>query len=658
MPDSRPDPEAILAKVKQKESKLSHGRLKIFLGAAPGVGKTYTMLEAARKLKSDGVDVVAGCVVTHGRPETEALLAGIEQIPLRQVEYRDTKLEELDIDAVLTRKPQVALIDELAHTNAPGCRHPKRWQDIEELLDAGINVYTTMNVQHLESANDIVAKITRVRVRETVPDSLIEKADEVELVDLPPVDLIQRLKEGKVYAPERSEKALDNFFRKGNLIALRELALRLTAERVDAQMQEYREDEAIKSVWPASERILVCVGPSPHSTKLLRATKRMARSLHADWFAAFVETQGTQRLSEESRLRLINTLRLAEQLGATTVTLTGSNVAEELVSYAVRHNISRIIIGKPARSRWKEILFGSVVDDLVRRSGDIDVNVITGDKTTTEATKLLPSPVRRGYARYIYATVAVIIATLLDKAMFGHIALVNLVMIYQLLVVLIAYKYGKGPSILATILSVGAFDFFFVPPYMSFAVSDTQYLLTLAIMLAVALMMSTLTYTVRHQAEVARERESMTAALYAMTKALASAADRTSILQSAIKHISEVFAAKTTVYLVDEQNKLSLVKQPAPTFDADRHEAGVAEWVFNNKQMAGASTQTLPGSKAIYFPLLASDHAFGVIGILRPENKRILPPEEMHLLETFINQIAQALERSIRSSKTATKTKS
>jgi two-component system sensor histidine kinase KdpD len=375
----RPDPQELLNRLQEEEAEQARGKLKIFFGAAAGVGKTYEMLLAARKLKLDGVDVVAGYVVTHGRKETEALVEGLEMLPPKEVLYKGTTIEEFDLDAALRRKPTVMLVDELAHSNAEGMRHEKRWQDVEELLEAGISVYTAMNVQHLESANDVVAQITGIAVRETVPDSFFDKAYEVVLVDVTPDELIQRLNEGKVYIAEQSKFALNNFFRKGNLIALRELALRTTAERVDAQMRKYRNAEAIKEVWPVAERILVCIGPHPLSYRLVRAARRMAAGLHAHWFTVYVETPSHSNLSEKDRDRVTRTLQLAEQLGAQTATLSGPNVQEELLSYSRRQNVSKIIIGKPAKARWKEKVFGSIVDDLIRRSGNIDVYVISGD---------------------------------------------------------------------------------------------------------------------------------------------------------------------------------------------------------------------------------------------------------------------------------------
>src|SRR2546425_400643 len=410
--EARPDPDALLARAKEEEARQRRGKLKVFFGAAAGVGKTYAMLEAAREQRHDGVDVVVGYVETHGRSETEALLKDLEILPAGVVEYRGAALREFDLDGALARRPTLILVDELAHSNAPGSRHAKRWQDVRELLDAGLNVYTTVNVQHVESLNDVVAKITGVVVRETVPDSVLEQADEVELIDLPPDDLLQRFKEGKVYMPDQAQEALQNFFRKGNLIALRELALRRTAERVDAQMRVYMREHAIEKVWPAAERLLVCVSPSPLSARLVRAAKRMAEGLGAQWIAAYVETLAHLRLPQEARDRVVQTLRLAEQLGAETVALSGEKMSEAILDFARDRNVTKIIVGKPTRQLWKRLLLGSIVDALVQGSGDIDIYVISGQRE--DASPI--GPVRRreiptDWVAYARAVVAVALAT-------------------------------------------------------------------------------------------------------------------------------------------------------------------------------------------------------------------------------------------------------
>src|SRR5437762_305345 len=446
----RPDPEALLARVKEEAARRTRGRLKIFFGAAAGVGKTHAMLEAARIQRAAGVDVVAGVVETHTRAETEALLAGLEVLPPRIVEYRGAPLREFDLDAALARRPAVILVDELAHTNAPGSRHAKRWQDVLELLDAGITVYTTLNVQHVESLNDVVAKITGVIVRETIPDSVLERADEVELIDLPPDDLLERFREGKVYVPGQAEEALRNFFRKGNLIALRELALRRTAERVDAQMRVYMREHAIGTVWPATERLLVCVSPTPDAARLVRAAKRMAEGLGAPWIAAYVETPAQLRLPQGARDTVIQTLRLAEQLGAETVTLPGQKMSEALLAFARDRNVTKLVVGKPRRRLWQRILLGSIVDALVQGSGDIDIYVISGERE--DAAPAAPGRRREraiDWPSYGWAIAIVALATGAAWLMFPFFELADLIMIYLLGIVVAAMRYGRGPSLLA-----------------------------------------------------------------------------------------------------------------------------------------------------------------------------------------------------------------
>ncbi|MDE2321371.1 MAG: sensor histidine kinase KdpD, partial [candidate division NC10 bacterium] len=444
MPEHRPDPDALLARVKEEAAREKRGRLKVFLGAAAGVGKTYAMLEAAREQRVEGVDVVAGWVETHGRPETEALLEGLKVLPPRRLEYRDATLVEFDLDGALARRPTVILVDELAHTNAPGTRHAKRWQDVMELLDAGIHVYTTLNVQHLESLNDVVTKITGTVVRETIPDSVIEQADEIELIDLPPDDLLQRLKEGKVYVPELAKEAIDNFFRKGNLTALRELALRRTADRVDAQMRAYMSDQAIPTTWPVTERLMVLVSPSPHAAQTVRAAKRMAAALRAEWIAVYVETSAHARLNEADRRRVGETLRLAEALGAEAVTLSGvrANESEEVLRYAKARNVTKIILGKPSRSLWRRITAGSIVDALMRGSGDIDIYVISRVGAPLVPVARVERAHEMDWSTYGRATAVVAFCTAVAWLMFPYFGLSNLIMVYLLGVTGVAARSG------------------------------------------------------------------------------------------------------------------------------------------------------------------------------------------------------------------------
>jgi len=645
--ERRPDPDALLARVQEEEARQARGKLKVFLGAAPGVGKTYAMLEAARERRAEGTDVVAGWVETHGRVETEALLEGLEILPPRRLEYRGTTLKEFDLDAALVRRPTLILVDELAHTNPPGARHTRRWQDVLELLDAGIHVHTTLNVQHLESLNDMVAKITGVVVRETVPDSVLDRADEVELVDLAPDDLLQRLREGKVYVPDQAKEAIQNFFRKGNLTALRELALRRTAERVDAEMRLYMRDHAIPKTWPVTERLMVCVSPSPHAASIVRAAKRMAAGLRAEWIVANVETPAHARLLEADRARLTQTLRLAEQLGAETVTLSGRSISEEILTYARARNVSKIIVGRTIRPLLKRILQSSIVDALVRGSGDIDIYVISRGEAAAAEPVAVPFRSRdMDWPAYARATGVVALCTALDWAMFPYFDLANLILVYLLGVVVVAARWGRGPSALASVLSVAAFDFFFVPPYFTFAVAHARYVVIFGVMLVVALLISGLTARIRSQAESARHRERRTSALYAMSRELASTRGGRDILVAAVRHILEVFRGHVVVLLPDVSGRLRPQTDLGSQFEMDGNELGVSQWVYEHRQMAGVGTATLPGAKALYVPLIASRGTLGVLGLQPAEPRALEEPEQLHQLETFVNQMALALERA------------
>jgi two-component system sensor histidine kinase KdpD len=645
--DHRPDPDSLLKRAKEEEKRQAQGKLRIFFGAAAGVGKTYAMLEAAQEARGDGVDVVVGWVQMHGRPETEALLEGLEVLPPRLIEHAGKQMQEFDLDAALKRRPTLILVDELAHTNVPGSRHAKRYYDVQELLDAGIHVYTTVNVQHLESLNDVVTQITGVPVHETVPDSVMEQADEVELIDLPPDDLIQRLKEGKVYIPEQAKHAIENFFRKGNLIALRELALRRTAERVDAKMLVYRRDHAIPRTWPAAETIMVCVNLNPRGARLVRAARRMAAGLHAKWIAVYVQTSEHLRRPQADRDRVVQTLRLAEQLGAETVTLSGQRVSQEILSYARNRNVCKIIVGKPLRSRWKEVVFGSVVADLVKESGEIDIYVITGE--AGESRPLVSRVLQRtsDWSAYGKGVLIVALATALAWLMFPYFSLANLIMVYLLGVVIVASRLGRGPSVMASILSVAAFDFFFVPPYFSFAVADTQYVVTFGVMLVIALVISNLTVRVREQATAARESERHTAALYAMSRELATHRLVDNLIRVASRHIREMFKSQVAVLLPDAAGRLMMPRGEQVSFVFNTNNQGVAQWTFDHGQMAGMGTDTLPGADALFLPLVASQRTVGVLAI-RPEQPReLLAPDRLHLLETFASQTAAAIERTM-----------
>jgi two-component system sensor histidine kinase KdpD len=644
--ENQRDPEAMLRRVREEEARAARGRLKIWFGAGPGVGKTYAMLEDAQRRRAAGEDVVVGWVETHGRSETARLLDGLELLPARELTHRAITLREFDLDAALSRRPGLLLLDELAHSNAPGSRHAKRWQDVNELRAAGIAVHTTMNVQHLESLNDVVAQITDVRVRETVPDQVFEQADDIELVDLPPDELLRRLSDGKVYLGPVAERAAEHFFRPGNLIALRELALRRSADRVDRQVQRWKQDNAIDRTWSVRERVLVCVGPNPMSGRLVRSARRLADALRAEWIAAFVENPGALRPTDPAREVVERSIRLAEQLGAETVVLSGTSVSDEILRYARSRNVTKLVVGKPERPRWKDLLFGSPVDELVRKSGDIDVYVIRGHEDSGEAghpLELRPSSLP---GAYLGAVLVVAVVTGVDFLLARWLAPTNLIMLYLVGVVVVAARLGRGPSLLATFLSVAAFDFCFVPPRFTMAVSDSEYLITFAVMTAVSLVISTLVTRGQRQAVDARAREWRTAALYRLSRELARGLDLEDLARVAADRIGEVFDGAVVLFLPDQDGQLVPRGGAVPPAMEEPSERAVAHWAYDLEQSAGLGTATLPGAKAMYVPLVGTEGTVGVLAIQPKDPKRLLAPEQMHLLETFANQAALAFERA------------
>ena len=556
----RPNPDALLAEVQSEAARARRGTLTIFFGYAAGVGKSYAMLESAQRELASGTDLLVGYVELHGRPETEALLAGLEILPPRLVEYRGVTLREFDLDATLARSPQIVLVDELAHTNAEGSRHAKRWQDVDELLAAGIDVYTTLNVQHIESLNDVIAQITGVAVRETLPDRVFESADEIELIDLTPDELVERLRAGKVYVPEKAQRAIEKFFQRGNLSALRELSLRRTANRLNADVQRARRGQAARLTWPTTERLLVCVGPSPTSAKVIRSTRRLASTLRAEWIAACVETPRAKEMSDETRQRLLENLQLAERLGAETVTLTGSQVADEIISYARSRNVTKIVIGKTDEPRWKSLLKGSVVDDLLRQSGEIDIYVIRGIEAqplpragTSLHTVQRPSSSNTAVigTAVIGTAVIVLLCTLAAWGMsLLKLAEANVAMVFLLGVLFAAAQFGRRAGILASIATVLAFDFFFVPPYYTFNISDGQYAITFCVMLLIALVTSSLTAQVGEQVESSRLRERRTESLYRLSRQLAGASGSEFLVTMAGRQVQEILGGEVVVLLL------------------------------------------------------------------------------------------------------------
>jgi two-component system sensor histidine kinase KdpD len=657
--EQRPSPDALLARVQREDAKRRRGRLKIFLGAAAGVGKTYAMLLAAREKRAEGLDVVVGIVETHGRADTAALLEGLEILPPRMAEYRGASLREFDLDVALKRRPAIIVVDELAHTNVEGSRHPKRWNDVEELLDAGIEVYTALNVQHLESLNDVVGGITGIRVQETVPDTVFDRADEVELVDLPPDELLERLREGKVYLPQQAQAAIRNFFRKGNLIALRELSLRRTAERVEEQMRLYREDQGIREVWQAGERILVCIGPGELAGHLVRAGRRLATALHADWIVAYIETPQLQRLPADKRDAVMKDLRLAESLGAETVTLSAQQMSSTILEFAREKNVTKIVLGKPTRSGWMRWLFGSVVDTVVREAGNIDVYLMGAEGSGARAPSLylersraylgLPEAADRSakarWPGYVAAVATPALCTGIGFLGPDSNELLNLVMVYLLGVMLIATRYGRGPSVLASALSVATFDFFFVPPQYTFAVSDIRYVVTFAVMFLVGIVISTLAANLRTQAKVAGYREKRAASLYAMSRQLAAARTEEEIVRAAADHIGAEFGGQCVILFPNEAGRVAYPKQKGLPSSLRGADLGVAQWVLDHDRVAGRGTDTLPGADAIYLPLRGASGPIGVLALLPTSLRRVFLPEQQRLLETFLSQTALAIER-------------
>jgi two-component system sensor histidine kinase KdpD len=637
----RPNPDDLLVQTKKE----NRGRLTIFLGAAAGVGKTFAMLEAAHERINEGVDLVVGWAETHGRPETGALLQGLPAVPPKNLEYRGHTYQEMDLDALLTRCPALALVDELAHTNVTGSRHVRRFQDVEELLEQGIGVYTTVNIQHIESLNDIVAQITGVRVRETVPDRFLEEADQIHLIDVPPEDLIQRLNEGKVYVPEQAQQALRKFFRPGNINALRELALRFTAQRVDHEMDQYMRLHAIEGPWPAGERIMACISASPFSAHVIRTARRMAAGLKAEWLVAYVEIPDLLRDDEVRRDQLTQNLRLAEELGAEIVRLSGEDIAEELLALSRHRNVTQIVIGKPLHSNLWEIWNRSPVDKIIRGSHGISVHVISGKpkietgRSRAPAARSRRSPIKS----YLWTIAMVFLVTLINRL---HSDPVNIVLLYLLPVIISATFLGRGPSILASVLGFLFFDFFFIPPFLSFSVADLRYFVSLAIFLVVSLTTSSLAAKLRDQVEMARQRELRISALYGLSRKIAVETDLEGVLKKAAESVAETIDGKALIFAPDETGKLkTYTADPALESVFNENEWAVARWVFEHGQLAGRGTDTFRGVEWLYLPLMADEKCVGVLGVRPKYFEQHLSPEQHRLLEAFANLTALALVR-------------
>lgn len=638
MTDPRPSPEQLLERAQREAGQEERARLKIYLGAAPGVGKTYEMLQDALAKREQGLDVVVAIAESHGRKEVERLLKHFEILPRQRVVYREMECMELDLDAALQRSPALILVDEMAHSNPPGLRHRKRWQDIRELLDRGIDVCTTLNVQHIESLKDDVAQIIQAPIKETVPDSMIERADTIELVDLPPEDLLRRLQEGKIYFPDQARLAGEHFFRRGNLIALRELALLVTAKRVDTDVLWYRQGEGIKEIWPLKDKILVCVGPKSETLKLIRGAKRLANSLQVDWLALYISTPPLQSLPEAHN-RAMQNLRLAELLGAETHVLTGSDIVKEVIHFAHEQNVTQIMIWKTIRGRWSTWFRRSLADEILRHSREIDVYIMTGSPVGAEPVKKVRQA--RPWAIYGLGIIIVTLASLLNALLYP-VATGNLIMVYLLGVAIVALFGRIGPSLLTTILSVMAYDFFFTPPYYSFEVANTSYFLTLLLMLIVAQFISHFTILIRRQAESAQRIQHQTTALYTFSRKLTRTRGIEDLLKLGVDHIAQAFDSEVMALL--PKNRHLEIQAASPQQSVlDPKEQSIAQWVYDMKQSAGFGTDTLSSSKALYLPLMGTTEIVGVLRVQSHE-KQLVSPEQKGLLDACINQLTLALE--------------
>ncbi|MHC2000270.1 DUF4118 domain-containing protein [Methylobacterium sp. CM6241] len=644
----RPSPDALLAAVRREEG--HRGRLKVFIGAAPGVGKTYEMLTVGRARLKAGTDVVVGVVETHGRSETETLVEGFEVMARHSIAYHGTMLDEMDLDALLLRRPALALVDELAHTNAPGSRHPKRYQDVEELLDAGIDVYTTLNIQHVESLNDVVAQITRIRVRETVPDGVLDRADDIEVVDLSPDDLIQRLRDGKVYVKGNAERALKHYFSRGNLTALRELALRRTADRVDDELLSHMRANAIAGPWGAGERVLVCISEDPRSAGLVRHAKRLADRLHAPWTAITVEGPRTLSLDEAARDRIADTLRLADRLGGDAVTIPGGRrVADDILAYARSANVNHIILGKADRSPLFELFHGSVVHDIVRRSGTISIHVIAGE--AIEAGPVPPktvatAPAVRAFSpgHYVLALTATALGLGLALVLQPYLGVENADLILLTAVVAVAVRLGLGPSLAAVLAASLSYNFFFLPPVYTLTIADPTNVAAFLLFTVVAVVVSNLASQTRREARVSQGRARATERLYGFSRKLAGCGTLDDVLWATSAQIAAML--KVRVVLLLPENDVVSVRAGFPPEDRlDAADFGAAKWAFDNERPAGRGADTLPGARRLFLPMRTGRGIVGVIGLDADRIGPILTPEERRLFDTLADMAALAIER-------------
>lgn len=648
--DTRPDPDKILAMVKEEERKKKRGKLTVFLGYSAGVGKTYAMLETAHQQKRKGIDVAIACITTHGRRETEMLARGLEKIPLHKILYKGMELEEMDIDSVIARRPQIALVDELAHTNVPGSRHVKRHQDVQELLNEGIDVYTTLNVQHLESMNDLVAQVTGILVKETLPDTVLNEADEIKLVDLPPNDLIQRFKEGKIYIPDQAELAMDNFFNEGNLIALREMTFRVAAEHVDEKMLEYMKSKSIEHLWRVKEKLLICIGGSKDlNERLIHTGKRLADELKTEWHVLYVEDASRNKKSEISKANAMEGIELASSLGAKTATTFGVSIVDEVLRYAKTNNITRVTVGRiTRRSFWNELFHKDVVDKLAKLDTEFDLMIISyqkpdesekSDKLNSAEDKIKSSSLRQ----YAVGASIVILLTILNLILDGPLDPVCLIMIAMLGVVVSSMILDTWPAIFTAVLSIALFDFLFIPPYYTFTIGDLQYLIALCVFLVVGIVVSILSKKTRDYSLAAQRRDEYTSTQYSLSLDLVTTTDVESVLDAMKTHVMQACQCKSA-YFIPLEGSLQLVRI-SDGLHIYGKELSVAKWVYKNGIPAGKDTNTLSSAELKYYPIQTNDTILGVVGVEMNNPDKSVRLEQEKIIQSFANQVSLAIER-------------
>ncbi len=645
---NRPNPDVILNHITKKEEKTNKGRLKIFFGMCAGVGKTYSMLQTARKAKADGVDVLIGIVETHNRQETESLVKGLEKIPLKQIKYRESFFNELDIDAILKRKPALILVDELAHTNIPGSRHSKRYQDVLEILENGIDVYTTLNVQHIESRSDTVKQITGTTIRETVPDSILDHADEIELVDITPEELLQRLAEGKVYTLESSRQAIQNFFRKGNLSALREMALRITAEKVDKELRDYKSEKNIYDVWKSGQRLMCAISPSPHSANLIRWTRRMSYSMEASWIAVYIETDS--KVSEKNKNNLLQNFKLVEELGGELITVQGVDVVDGLVRVAKENNITQIFLGKSRTSNLYQLFKGkSYLSRLMEKSSDLDIYIYGGDRPETKNLKNFwlefINKSHSNFGRYVSVSIVIIIAATVLYLFQESIGYEVVSLLFLLIIsVLPLFNFRVGPVLFAAFLSAISWNYFFIPPHFTFHIEKPADVLMFFTYFVVASVSGFLSTKIRTQQNFLKQKEERTSALYNLSKSLSSASSFNDIAETSVKNIEKVFNCKCVFFLIDNMKKLNAKPHSSSSFIIDDYDWVIANWSFTSNRKAGKFTETLSDADATYYPIKSKSGSIGVLGI-KTENNEEFTFDQEEFFNNFMTQISNAVER-------------